>query len=153
MNKNLQESSLSEFENYHQQKSIASKTTRIMAALTDFFIYFTIGLILGHFYGEPMEEAIGFELNGIPALFMFGVGFLLWPISEGLWGQTLGKRIFGIKVYKEDYTDMDIGSGFIRYFMGYIDMIFLIGIIVAYNSPKNQRIGDAAAKTIVLNTK
>ena len=153
MNKDIQQSSLTEFENYHRQKTLASKTTRIMAALTDFFVYFTIGLILGHYFGEPIDGLIGFNLSGLPALLMLFITFFLWPISEGIWGQTLGKRIFGIKVFKEDYSEMNVSSGFIRFFLGYIDCIFLIGIIVAYTSSKNQRIGDAAAKTIVLNTK
>ena len=71
---------------------IAKKRIRIGAFLIDIFIFWSIAMIVGIFYGTPHEEGIGYSLNGLPALVMFLVGFFLWPISEGIWGRTIGKR-------------------------------------------------------------
>lgn len=128
---------------------IAQKRTRIIAFLADLCIFCAIGMVLGLFFGEPIE-GIGFELTGIPALVMMLIGFFLWPISEGIWGQTLGKRMLNIKVVTDHYEPIDITASITRYILGFIDYILLIGIIVASSNRMNKRIGDMAANTIVI---
>jgi len=116
--------------NIENKFKIATKRVRILAFFIDFFIMFMIGMILGYFFGEPIE-GIGFELNGGPAILMMFIGFFLWPISEGLWGQTLGKRVVKLKVLTDNYESIEIVAAIGRYFFGFLDCIFLIGIIVA----------------------
>ncbi|WP_299765575.1 RDD family protein [uncultured Dokdonia sp.] len=128
---------------------IAHKRTRIIAFLVDLCIFCFIGILLGFFFGEPIE-GIGFELTGIPALAMMLIGFFLWPISEGIWGQTLGKRMLNIKVVTDHYELIDITASITRYILGFIDYIFLLGMIVASSNKMNKRIGDMAANTIVI---
>lgn len=131
---------------------IATKRARIVAFFIDFFIIFMIGMILGYFFGEPVE-GIGFELHGGPAFLMMLLGFFLWPISEGVWGQTLGKRVVKLKVLTDDYEPIEIVAAIGRYFFGFLDCAFLIGIIIAATNDKNKRIGDLVAKTIVVQLK
>lgn len=132
---------------------IAKKRTRIGAFLIDIFIFWSIAMIVGIFYGTPHEEGIGYSLNGLPALVMFFVGFFLWPISEGIWGQTIGKRLLNLKVVTDDFEPIRMGQAFGRFILGFLDYIFLIGLIIAATNKQNKRIGDMAAKTIVVNTK
>ena len=131
---------------------IATKRARILAFFIDFFIIFMIGMIFGYFFGEPVD-GIGFELHGGPALLMMLIGFFLWPISEGLWGQTLGKRVVKLKVLTDDYESIEIVAAIGRYFFGFLDCMFLSGLIVAATNDKNKRIGDLVAKTIVVQLK
>lgn len=132
------------------RSKLAQNRYRVLAFLIDFFIFCLIGVVIGQFYGDQPEGEIGFELNGLPALILFGFGFLLWPISEGLFGKTIGKRIFRLKVVSENYQDINIGHAFVRFFLGFVDYMLLIGLIIASNNKKKQRIGDLVAKTIVI---
>ena len=132
---------------------IAKKRIRIGAFLIDIFIFWSIAMIVGIFYGTPHEEGIGYSLNGLPALVMFLVGFFLWPISEGIWGRTIGKRLLNLKVVTDDFEPIGMGQEFGRFILGFLDYIFLIGLIIATTNKQNKRIGDIAANTIVVNTK
>jgi uncharacterized RDD family membrane protein YckC len=132
---------------------LAKKRYRIGALLIDFFIFWLIGMVLGIFFGEPLEDEVGFQMTGLPALGMMVFGLLMWPISEGLWGQTIGKRFLNLKVVTDDYKPVGMGQAFGRFFLGLIDCIFLIGLIIASNNKQNKRIGDSAANTIVVWTK
>lgn len=135
------------FENTFQ---IAQKRTRVIAFIIDLFIYAIIGITLGYILGEPINE-IGFMLKGgTPIYVMMLLGFFLWPISEGIWGQTIGKRILNIKVLTNHYQSIDITASLTRYILGFIDYVLLIGFIVATNNKMNKRIGDIAANTIVV---
>lgn len=138
---------------FEDKEEFANVGYRILAFLIDFFIFFLITMVFGIFFGEPNEDGTGFHFSGLPALVMFLVAFGLWPISEGITGQTIGKRIFNIKVVNTNYKPIGIGQAFGRFFLGIVDYMLLIGIIIALINKKNQRIGDMVANTIVVNAK
>lgn len=74
------------------------------------------------------------------------------PFSEAYIGQTIGKRLVGIKVVNENFREIKTSQAFIRFFFGLIDFSCLfVGLIVAYNNKNNQRIGDQIAKTLVID--
>ncbi len=77
---------------------LASKRIRIAAALIDFFIYWSIGFVVGIFSGQYHndDEGIGYTLSGLPAFIVLLLWFPLIPILEGLKGQTIGKKILKI---------------------------------------------------------
>lgn len=54
---------------------------------------------------------------------------------------------------KDDYTDSSIGTSIARHLFDPIDMMCLIGLIVASTNSKKQRIGDLVAKTVVVRDK
>lgn len=132
---------------------IAKKRFRVVAFLIDFFIFWLIAMIIGIFYGTPHEDGFGVNLKGLPAFGMFLIGFFLWPISEGIWGQTIGKRFLDLKVVNDKFEPIGMGQAFGRFFLGFIDYIFLIGLIVASTNKQNKRIGDLALNTIVIKSK
>lgn len=132
---------------------IAEKRYRILAFIIDFCIYEIIVFILGLLFGTPLKDEVGYNLNGLPALGAIIIGIFLWPISEVTWGQTIGKRILDLKVVSNDFTPIGIKQAFSRFFLGIIDFIFLIGIIIATNNKQNKRVGDLVANTIVIRFK
>jgi len=130
---------------------IAKKRIRILAFLIDFILYGCIGMVLGHFFGESMDGQFGFQLTGIPAIVMMAIGLFLWPVSEGMWGQTLGKRLIKLEVVTEEYKTISMGQAFGRFFLGWVDYFFLIGLIIASRNNLNQRIGDKVTNTLVVH--
>ena len=143
---------LEEFENYYQRFEKASIARRLLASLIDFIIYYLVGLVLGLLFDAQNEGVFSYHLEGIPALIIFCALFFLWPISEGVWGQTIGKRCLEIKVVAKNNEPISLGQAFGRFFLGFVDFVFLLGIIVAAVNKNNQRIGDAAAGTFVVKS-
>jgi uncharacterized RDD family membrane protein YckC len=87
------------------------------------------------------------------ALSLFFVGsFLYHSLLEGMYGQTLGKRLCGIKVLKADFTPCGLGAGFLRNLMRIADAFFyyLVAVIALAASFKWQRVGDLVADTVVV---
>lgn len=84
-------------------------------------------------------------------LILFAYFILLeGPLGKG---QTIGKRILKIRVVNsEDQSAIDYSVSFIRNILRIIDGLFLylIGFLSIQGSDKEQRIGDKAAKTIVI---
>lgn len=78
---------------------------------------------------------------------------LYFAIFEWAYGATLGKLVLGMRVVQENGDPCSFGSAFIRGLLRYIDSLFFA--IPAYTSMKHpfyQRIGDKAAKTIVIGS-
>lgn len=131
---------------------IAAKRYRIGAFLIDFLIYWLIGMLVGMYFGTPNNEG-GYTFSGLPAFGMICLALFLWPISEGLWGQTIGKRFLDLKVVTDDFKPIAMGQAFGRFFLGIVDYILLIGLIVAGTNKQNKRIGDLVANTVVIRAK
>jgi uncharacterized RDD family membrane protein YckC len=83
-----------------------------------------------------------------------GILFLVYLIvAEAIWGQTLGKRLFGIQVMMQDGRKCTILGAVFRNVFRTIDMIFggyLLALIVMTVTSRRQRIGDLIAKTVVI---
>ena len=83
-----------------------------------------------------------------------GILFVVYlSLTEGYYGQSLGKKLFKIKVLKEDGKKCDLKSAVIRNILRIVDVLpnlYIVGILVITFTPKKQRIGDLAAKTVVV---
>jgi len=143
---------LEEFENYYAKFEKASIGRRLAASFIDFIIYYFVGVVLGLFFDTQNDSIFSYHLEGVGALISFCFLFFLWPISEGLWGQTIGKRFLDLKVVGKKHQPINLGQAFGRFFMGIIDFFLLMGIIVALINKNNQRIGDSAAGTFVVKS-
>lgn len=134
------------------QVVIAKKRERIVAFLVDFLIYLSIFILFLFLWGEPSYDGNRTQVTGLPAFFLFVIGMMLWPISESMVGQTIGKRLVGIRVLNgKNYKHLSFSQAFIRFIFGYIDILFFIGLIVATTNKDNKRIGDYIAKTVVID--
>ena len=136
--------------NVWEAPKLAKIWTRVGAAIIDMLIIGLLGWIMAYFWGNIARNGtFGWHLEGGPAMLFYLLLFFLIPVQEGLTGKTIGKRVAGIKVLKEDYSDCTTGNSIIRHLCDIVDLP-LVGLIVAATNAKNQRIGDLAARTVVV---
>ena len=79
--------------------------------------------------------------------------FTAWEIFYQ--GQTLGKRVMGIRVVQGNGSPVSPAASFIRNLLRFADTFFYlyaIGLMCAAASPGFRRIGDWAADTLVVYT-
>ena len=70
-------------------------------------------------------------------------------------GQTIGKKLFSIKVVNEDLTPVQFGPSLIRNLLRVADFFpffFIAGAISMLTTRRFQRLGDLAANTLVVST-
>jgi uncharacterized RDD family membrane protein YckC len=83
-------------------------------------------------------------------------GLLIFVILPGLTGKTPGKAMLGIKLVNEQGRPPGILRAFLRYILWIVDAFpyiipYLVGFITALNGQRNQRVGDMAANTFVVD--
>lgn len=95
-----------------------------------------------------------FMMLSFVVLFFVG-GFLYHSLLEGLYGQTLGKKLCGVRVLKADFTPCGLSEGFLRNLLRIADAFFyyLVAVISLAGTFKWQRIGDLVADTVVVREK
>ena len=137
--------------------------SRTAAFIIDQLILMTVNVII--------IICLGFVLYGFDDLF-FLTEFMSYPIAITLivlfllnWGyffvleyfsggKTIGKRVIGIRVIQENGHSLTILSSFIRNLVRIIDSLpanYLVGMLMIFFHPKNKRIGDLVAGTIVVH--
>lgn len=123
---------------------------RAVAVIIDGILLMIVGWALGAVMGG--STATGFNLGGGPALIFFLIAFAYFVVMEKTQGATLGKKLMGLKVVRENGSPMDWGTSVIRNILRLIDgfAFYLVGAIVVWVSKKKQRLGDMAAKTLVV---
>ncbi len=140
----------------------ASLGSRIVAILLDHLILVifaaVIALPLGlgsALFSLPARGPAGLMRGAVLAP-LGALHFLLWLLYftyfESSSGQTLGKRIMGIKVVKESGEQLTPIDAFIRTILRIIDgfAVYLLGFILVLVSAKKQRLGDMAVGSIVV---
>lgn len=137
--------------NYSSPPLFPSLIRRIFAGLVDFIL---LGLIW-YFLEFPFQilatwdaETITFifkDTDNFILLYLFVIGY--FSLMEGVFGFTLGKLIFQEEVLTLRGHKANLLQAIIRNLFKPIDLLLLMGPLLI--SPKNQTIGDRAAKTIV----
>jgi uncharacterized RDD family membrane protein YckC len=142
----------------------ASITRRALSQIIDFFVIgapaIAGGLLL--FPVFDMEKMFSF---GTVHLVAFGLlaGEVLWGVFcllgysflEGKWGATPGKWAAGIRVLGTDLRPCGFGRALVRNLLKFIDGFFnfMVGILLAALSENWQRVGDMAARTVVVRVR
>ncbi len=106
--------------------------------------------------GDVSRNPLGFVVMMMFAVvFFFLGGFLYHSLLEGLIGQTLGKKLCGIRVLKADFTPCGLGAGFLRNLLRILDAFFyyLVAAVSLAGTFKWQRVGDLLAETVVVRKK
>jgi len=75
-----------------------------------------------------------------------------FPLLEGRFGQTLGKRLFGLVVRSEDGLPATYGKALLRRISFYFEILPIDALFIPFN-PKQQRGFDILARTIVVRAK
>ena len=134
---------------------LAGPVTRAVAMLVDFAVGLAINKIM-----SQVISAISFVSMDAGAatgiLMQFVVMFGYATICELLFnGQTIGKRLLSIRVMDERGLRLRPGQVLIRNLLRFVDVLpyaYAVGGIFSVLSPRNQRLGDLAAGTIVVRT-
>jgi len=101
------------------------------------------------FLEEPSGYAFAIVLLG---LFLLNTGyFTLMEYFNG--GQTIGKRLMGLRVIRENGQSVTFLAVLIRNLFRIIDNLpfaYLLGSLVSFFHPQDKRIGDLVAGTLVV---
>jgi membrane protease YdiL (CAAX protease family)/uncharacterized RDD family membrane protein YckC len=123
---------------------------RLLAAFLDnvvWFVYYAwfYGGLVGAVYDSGSPEAAG-----ILVLVYLSLWFNYFAFCEWRWGQTIGKNATGIEVRSLDGAEkLSFGQASIRGLLRIVDF-FVIGWIMVGVTKRKQRLGDKAAKTVVV---
>ncbi|SFA58951.1 Uncharacterized membrane protein YckC, RDD family [Pedobacter suwonensis] len=126
---------------------------RIYASILDYGLFGACFMVYLIFFGEYVEErAYTISGGGILPILLFWL--LYFVIAEGVYGATLGHQSFNLKVVTLHGEKIGITQALKRRFFDPIDFFCfgLVAFLLVRNSEKNQRVGDAYAKTLVIDT-
>lgn len=134
--------------------TLPSFRRRAFALLVDYSLFALFHTLFSMQFGVRSENALGqpvFELTGYWQMVPVIVWVLAFPVMEGFEGQTIGKRLTGLKVLKMDGSRYTYFDAFKRRICDWIDfaLIGLPAIIISRNTTYNQRLGDLWAGTFV----
>ena len=101
------------------------------------------------FFDNPFRF---FALTILSMLSMLLVGYFYFSLLEGIWGKTIGKKICGIVVLKDNFTKCTLSKGLLRNLLRIVDFFFYywVGLVTAVATMKWQRLGDIVAETVVV---
>jgi uncharacterized RDD family membrane protein YckC len=132
---------------------LAGPAPRLYAMLLDTVIVLAGMNGLGYLVYWIFSKAPGFGIMTI-TLTEFAVGFAYGALLEGFWnGQTIGKRLFNLRVIDESGLPLRIEQAWVRNLMRVVDALplaYLVGGISVLSSPIMQRFGDRVAGTLVV---
>jgi uncharacterized RDD family membrane protein YckC len=127
---------------------------RIAAGLIDIGVLFVLFVVLGILIGDSRSGDGGASvyLEGVEFLVFLGLALAYYFVLEATTGQTLGKRLLGIRVRGLDGGDASSGATAVRTLLRLIDslpLFYLLGFLVALATRRRQRLGDLAGRTLV----
>src|SRR6201997_4860572 len=132
---------------------LAGPASRLYAMLLD------VAIVLGTVNGLGLlvywifSKVPGFGIMVI-TLAEFAIGFAYSALLEGFWnGQTIGKRLFHLRVIDQDGLPLRIEQAWVRNLMRVFDALplaYLVGGMSVLSSPLMQRFGDRVAGTLVV---
>lgn len=131
---------------------------RIVAALVDFVVIVVLLIVVGLAFGEGHSGSgsAGVNLHGLSAIVFLVLVFGYFFGSELAFGQTLGKRLFRIRVVSREGQRPSAGAIAARTLLRVVDFLpflYLVGLItITASRHRGQRLGDLAARTTVVES-
>ena len=129
---------------------------RIGAALLDVLVLAILFVVMGLLFGESKSEGgeASVNLEGAGALAYFALVLLYYFVLEATTGQTIGKRLLGVRVVTVAGGPARPGPVALRTVLRVVDalpFLYLVGLIVILaTGSRRQRVGDLAAGTTVV---
>jgi uncharacterized RDD family membrane protein YckC len=131
---------------------------RVVATIVDGIVLGVLSSVVASTFGLERPSS-GFDLTRLSArgsLWLLVVVVLYYVLLEGLTGRTIGKMVTGVRVVDAQTGGRPgILSAVVRTLLRLIDGLFayLVGFIVVVNSDRRRRLGDMAAKTLVVRAR
>ena len=128
---------------------------RVVATLIDAVLFGIVNAVFVSAFGAE-DATTGFDLTTLSAggsIWLLVIVLLYYVLGEAFLGRTVGKLVTGIRV-----VDAQTGgrpgvlSALVRTLLRIVDGFFgyLVALIVVVNSDRRRRLGDMAAKTLVV---
>ncbi len=144
-------------QNVNLDYKIVSIGERIISFLVDAFILYlyailvnVIGDAIGYVYEDRWTQRGLVGLIFLPAMFY---SLLMHSIFNG---QTVGKMLLKMRVVRLDGTPVHWSNYLVRWMLRLVDIwLFVgsVGLLTILFTERRQRLGDAAAGTVVISTK
>lgn len=144
-------------QNVNLDYKIVSIGERIVAFLIDgliLYMYAYLVSVLSNAIGYIYEDT--WTQRGLAALIFLPAMFYSLLMHSIFNGRTVGKMLLKMRVVRLDGTPVHWSNYLVRWMLRLVDIwIFLgsIGILSILFSERRQRVGDAAAGTVVISTK
>ncbi len=122
----------------------------VMAGALAFVAIASVSKVPRHPVG--LDWAVGALLVALTissALATVGTILLYFPIQEGRFGQTLGKRLLRLWVLKEDGLPIGYKEAFLRRLSYYLEILPVDALFIPFTA-KRQRAFDVVAHTVVV---
>ena len=135
----------------------ASVGDRLVAAFLDWIfinVYFTV--VYGAFFGSSVADKIASDYVIVIFIILLIPPAFYFPLCELFMnGQSIGKRIMGIRVAMADGSTPSLGGYLLRWILYPIDTFATmgLGLVFILFSKNAQRLGDLAAGTMVVKTR
>lgn len=140
----------------------ADVINRVVAIIIDTIILWVVMAVItlpfgmqAMMMGTMTDPLVAAQMAGSAMLLallgaLVGLGYFVY--FEGTTGQTIGKKIVNVKVVRLDGKPMTYMDALIRTILRIIDgqIAYVLGLIIVLVSEKRQRLGDMAAKTLVV---
>lgn len=138
---------------------------RFLAALIDYVVLIAATIVLMIVAGIVLSTSAWTGGTGGPQHWLLWVaglmalaGLLVWVgyfvVLETVWnGQTIGKRVTGIRVIKRNGTSITARDALVRGLMRIIDWLpanGMVALVSFFATRHQQRIGDLVADTVVI---
>lgn len=131
-----------------------------LAGLPVRFAAWFVDTLLRYAALSPVATVLGMlgQAGGGLILIVFFFAEWFYPVlCEVYWnGQTPGKRMFGLKVVRDDGAAVDWSASTLRNMLRFADFLplgFLFGAISILATDESKRLGDLAAGTVVIHIK
>jgi len=145
---------------------VASPGYRLIGGLIDCLILsfveivlWSVASVINGAFLVPLGRSPTAGPLGPTALIALGVALLLiffdwwgyFVLFELLWnGQTIGKRRLGLRVIRADGQPIDWRASLVRNLFRIVDVYGMLGVIALFMSRRTRRLGDVAARTVVV---
>ena len=128
---------------------------RTRAGWIDVGLLFIVGLVFSLLFGQSHagDGSVSISLSGGPFLAWIAIWFLYHAGWEAATGQSLGKKLAGIRVVMRDGAPARLGPVIVRTLFRAIDVLpffYLLGWILMRSSRPTQRLGDMVAGTTLV---
>jgi uncharacterized RDD family membrane protein YckC len=134
-------------------QALAGPVVRFVAWFLDLLAISMILSVLG--WGISLLGLLSVDIAQafyVLAYFLVSIGYGL--LFEWLWrGQTLGKKFLRLRVVDAEGLKLQFHQIAVRNLLRFVDtlpLLYLVGGVTCWLSPKFQRLGDIAANTIVI---
>ena len=134
---------------------LAGAGNRGFAAIVDFLIAFILMFAIGFAFQTltTLDPTLG-DWSGWVVFLELLIAWLYFVLLEWLWnGQTIGKRLFGLRVISEDGEPARFVAVIVRNLVRVVDflpLLYGVGLVTLIVSARSQRLGDYAGGTFVV---